>query len=403
MSASPKIFHLSYDDFGLSEVYHEFQREPLFYILCDALYLPKPELNGKIAKNFERVIKKYILLRKNEFSEKLLIKAVAHAQKYFLKNYTSIQGQLKVCATIVIQEPFHQSKPNKRTLYVAGLGDIKLFSIASSPKLMFYDPEISLFSDHLSLKKRFQYITNSIGTPNYKLKITKIDADESVNFALSTYGIYNEMGIDRLFSSSTTFESKKNQVHKLFSKFKDHEHCCHYVHFSLKSEASLKEPYRALPISKNDVEAESTKSCAKSTTVTIFKALAIGMVMFCLFQLGNHYSLSPQNNAEHTSFKSPHKEPEMQLNLKSLKQPFKFPFLKERAFVIDLKNRCEKQVYIIEKLNQKIREQNKALRDLQMKNFRPLSTAHSAKYPELAETENSPPPITPTLILDEID
>lgn len=369
---SPKIFHLCQDRFGLNETYQELHKDPLFCILCDALYLPKPEEGARIAKDFERIIKKYLSIHRHNFSEKTLQKALEYAQKHFFKKYTEDQNLLKITA-FILAEPPNSEKNESRYFYIAGLGDFKLFEIQRSATLLFYDPETPKLPVNLSLKKRFQYVTNAIGHPYIKSSIIKVCAHDLGPLLLMSYGTYSSLSEEKWLHYASDFENKKNQIIRSIAKSKDKDHRKHLVYISFKNPNQLKEEEISSFTKKKH---KQIKALGLSKGVHffqwIFKISLVCILGLCILELTHNYPLFSALTANsHEHFKNPIREPDMQLNLRSLKKPNRFPFIKERAFFVDMKKKQDRQAMIIEQLTLKLQDQDKLLRDLQIKTYYP--------------------------------
>lgn len=378
---SPKIFHLSQDNFGLNETYQEFNQDPLFCVFCDALYLTKPEESPKIAKEFERIIKKYLSIHRHNFSEKTLKKALEEAQKHYSKQYDQKEHQLKIAVVIFFEPPKSGEGGSERYFYIAGLGDFKLFEVDKSSPLLFYDSETPKLPIDLSLKKRFQYVTNALGHTHFKGSILKLKANDLGPLLLMSYGTYNSLSEEKWIQWAADFTNKKNHLIRSLSKIKDKDHQKQLVYLSFKIEESRKQPEQPFLTKKNlSIEATTSKRVYYLLQWS-FKIIFIFIIGISILELTHNYPLlSSWNQNHHEFFRGPIKEPEIHLNLRSLKTPIRFPFLKERAYFIDMKRRYEKQSLLIEKLHDQIQEQDQALRDLQLKTYHsaPLFKPHPA-------------------------
>lgn len=386
---SSKIFHLYQDRFGLSETYQDIQEEALSCVLCDALYLPKPEESPQIAREFERVIKKYLSSQNHGYDEKILKKCIEHAQTHFFKKYPEDQHLLKITALIFVRPP-----PNNDTeslCYILGIGDFKLFKVDKPPSLLFYDSETSKLPLDLSLKKRFHYLTNAIGQPYLKNSVLSVPADKLSSLVIMSYGTYNTLPEEKWLQYLSDFENKKHSIIRAISRSKEKEHFKQLFYIS-----SFKETENLRGISEKPLDEKLSKIPYLPIKKSLhffqwaYKIAIVVILGLCILELTHSYPShinQPSNSLD--LLKSPIREPDMQLHLRSFKKPFRFPFIKERAFLVDLKEKYDRQVVIIDALNDRIQEQDKALRDLQIKRYKPtpLYTNHLKNN----ESEDFPP------------
>ncbi len=371
MPISSKIFHLVQDVAGINETTQEFHNTPIFCVLCDALCLTHPEKNHQISREFERVIKKYLWLQKPHLNEKTLVKALEEAQKHFLKNYAKeFIKHLKLSVLLII-EPHFQDKTRDPFLYVLGLGDFKLFQIDKSGTLIFYDPETPQLPLNLSLKKRFNCLTNVIGQNHTRTTIHKIPINVAKSLLLVSYGTYSLIPEDKWIQYTLDFENKKNLLIRSFARSKERDHLKQLLYLNLKQEEQLsQEIEQTLPPIKNEPERSPKKTFY--TLNWAFKISTLLILGLCILELTQNVTARTPRTMR-TLFRYLHKEPEMNLGLKSSNPKlFRLPLVRERAFVMDLKNKYERQSIVIEKLNNRIKEQDKALRDLQIKKLTSL-------------------------------
>lgn len=371
MPFSTKVFHLLQEAEGISETHQEFHQSSIFCILCDALYLPKPEKNKEIAKEFERVIKKYLWTQKPHLHEKTLIKALEEAQKHFLKNYAKAHKELKLSALMIIQSPPLDQKTHP-FLYIVGLGDFKLFQIDKPGGLIFYDPETPKLPLNLSLKKRFHCLTNAIGQSHARASIQKVSLDSPKSFLLLSYGTYSLIPEDKWLHYTTDFENRKSQLLRSFSKDKERDHVKHLLYLTVQQDTQEEEDNsQSLPQSFLPKPEAKLKKAVHLFNWT-FKILILVILGLCILEFTQNASAHSQRSKD-TLTRYLHKEPVMRLSLKNSNEKlFKLPLVRERAFVMDLKSKYDRQTLVIEKLNARIREQDKALRDLQIKKFKSL-------------------------------
>ena|GEM_PF-3566790 len=386
---SPKIFHLCQDRSGLNETYQEFQNDPLFCVLCDVLYLPKPEEGSRIAKDFEKIIKKYLLAQRHNFTEKTLKQALDHAQKYFFRKYAEESKVLKITTLIIVEPPKQQEDPSS-FFYVIGIGDFKLFQVDKPSSLLFYDPETPKLPANLSLKKRFQFITHAIGQPYIKGSIIRIQADQVNSLLLMSYGTYNALSEEKWIHLASDFANKKNQIIRTLSKATDKEHLKHLLYISFDSKETQKEEHKKKHSLKENHRSNPYLKFKKITHFFewVFKVSVVVILGLCILELTQNYpTLTSFNVHSSDQLRNPLREPDMKLNIRSLKKPIKIPFIKERAFIVDLKEKYERQTLIIDKLNEKIISQDRALRDLQIKTY-----YHTPFYTFKPETMNAEAP-----------
>lgn len=366
----PTISHLSLDSFGLSETIYEPKEDFLVYVLCDAICITNPSESLKISKIFEKNVREYIHLHRNEIGEKLFKKAIEHAQNYFYKNYLSFENQLKVSLVIIAQEPNVKQGPYAGKILISGVGDIKVYHLDHSLQLIYYDSEIPHLPENLSLKKRFNYITNALGTPDIKCKITSSELNQNSSLLIATYGSYHQTNKEKLFAIFSDFENKKNQVNRLIQRSREKDH--------LKSFSLITFHHQTLPENQKKIEAthlkENNKVIQDEKKERYFpmwavKIALVALVCLICLEFFNYYISTMKTSPYGPSLKNTPKEVEANLSLKSIKKPLEFPFLKERAYIIDLKEKYERQSEVIEKLQDIISEQDKALRNLQVKSY----------------------------------
>ncbi len=347
----PKIIHLSLNRYGISETFFEQHNHALFYVFCDAIYLTDPTKNNSIAHEFEKLVKQHIYRHWNELSEKALKRAVEHAQNHFFKNYTSYESQLKVSLTIIIQDPASIGS-NVPKILIAGIGDIKVYHLDSSMQLIYYDPEIPQLPENLSLKKRFHYITNAIGVPDTKCSVSSANIKPNSSLLVASYGSYHQTNKEKLFLLFSDFEQKKSQIFKLVShaKEKDHINFLSFINFREKQEAVSSIDSRVGHQEKT-LAIPSAEKKEKSFPVWILKIASVAIVSLLCLEFFNYYV-----NVSHAS--SPYsflinrstKQVQTSVNMKAIKKPLEFPFLKERAYIVELKEKFDRQSEIIKKL-----------------------------------------------------
>lgn len=364
----PKITQLSIDSFGLSETLYEPKDKILSYVICDAINLNNPSENLIIAGAFERNIRQYLQMHSSEINEKILKKAIEHAQNYFFKNFLPFENRLKVGAVIVMEHPSLHT-PGQKKVFIAGVGDIKVYHLDTSLQLVYYDSEIPKLPENLSFKKRFNYITNAIGAPDIRCSITTTDLTPESSLLISTYGGYNSSNKEKLYSLFSDFENKKAQIHKFISRNKEKDH---FRSLSLISfDSPKKEPLSSAEGKLiTDDRKQKDKEDKKERFLPMW-AIKIGLfALICLLCLEffNYYISTPKTS-NFSSEKIATKNEQENVNLRSLKKPLEFPFLKERAFIVDLKQKYENQNQVIEKLQEIIKEQDMLLRNIQIKNY----------------------------------
>lgn len=361
----PKITQLSIDSFGLSETLYEPKDKILSYVLCDAINLNNPSENLIIAKAFERNIRQYLQMHSSEISEKILKKAIEHAQNYFFKNFLPFENRLKVGAVIIIEHPSLHF-PDKKKVFIAGIGDIKVYHLDTSLQLVYYDAEIPKLPDNLSFKKRFNYITNAIGAPDIRCSITTTDITPQSSLLISTYGGYNASNKEKLYTLFSDFENKKPHIHKFIQRNKEKDH------FKSLSLISFDQPKNETSNpQETNLCAEEMKKEEKKERFFPMWAIKIGLfALICLLCLEFFNYYINATKSDHISpGKVTAKVEEENVNLRSLKRPLEFPFLKERAYIVDLKQKYENQNQMIEKLQEIIKEQDILLRNMQIKNY----------------------------------
>lgn len=363
----PTISHLSLDSFGLSETLYEPHEELLFYVLCDAINLTNPSESLKISKIFEKSIRQYILLRRNEMSEKLLRKAMEHAQNYFYKHYLSFENQLKVSVVIIVQLPTSLTGHQNKKILISGVGDLKVYHLDTSLQLIYYDSEIPQLPEALSFKKRFNYITNAIGAPDLRCRVTTSELSLDSSLLVATYGSYQQTNKEKLFSIFSDFENKKNQINKLIQKSKEKDHLKSFSLISFTKHLLLQPQDPADPPTKEEKNEIEKKE--RYFPLWAVKIALVALVCLLCLEFFNYYLNITKTSTFAASSKTAPKEVQTNLHLRSLKKPLEFPFLKERAYIVDLKEKYEKQNDVIEKLQDIISEQDKALRNLQVKSY----------------------------------
>lgn len=375
----PKILQINYDQLGVSETFFEPKSNLLFYILCDAINLSNPEKNLYIAREFEKIIKEYIHLHWTELTEKVLKKALEHAQNHFLKHYLAFENQLKIAITIIAEERKNIASET-RHLLIAGAGDVKVYQLDRTLQLIFYDPEIPQLPENLSIKKRFHYITNAIGTSNFKGSITTAQLKPDSSLLIATYGAYNKVTKVKLFSLFSNIDQKKSQIYKLLTKSKDKDHMSFFSHISFKSKMlpyTHDTPVKPSPL-HHTLFSESKKE--KHFPVWILKIASVAIVSLLCLEFFNYYINLTKTTPYHLLVDEEPKSVQTSIDLKSLKKPLELPFIKERAYIVDLKEKYEQQSQVIEKLQSIVNEQDKALRDLQVKNFFQNDTISAKSY-----------------------
>lgn len=367
MRPASKIFHIYQDRQNLCETLLELQNEPLFCILCDVLYLPDPDQNARISKEFERTIRKYLWFQKQFLTEKTLSKALEQAQKYFIKNYEGQSKNLKISALILIEEP-KKKATDSRSCLVCGVGDFKLFKVDKPSSLLFYDIETPQLPLNLSLKKRFNYLSNVIGSTNLQSSVQRLNLSQTKALLVISYGTYNLIPEEKWLQYATDFENKKNLIFRSLFRSKDKDHLKHYMYISLDCPYQSKQHSTQNTPSLTLTSPKSRLSPVLTGLIWSSKIIAVLILGLCILELTQHKS-SLKQFAFYERLKNPLKEPEMSLNFRSMKRPMRFPLVRERAYLIDLKEKNDRQTLVIEKLHNKVREQDKALRDLQVKHF----------------------------------
>lgn len=375
----PKILQINHDHLGICETFFEPKSNLLFYVLCDAININNPEKNLSISREFEKIIKEYLHLHWTELTEKILKKALDHAQNHFLKNYLSYENQLKIAITIIVEES--KGTPSEiKNLLIAGAGDIKVFQLDKTLQLLFYDPEIPQLPENLSLKKRFHYITNAIGPPNFKCSITSAQLKPDSSLLISTYGAYSKSNKTKLFSLFSNLEQKKPQVYKLLVKSKDKDHLGIFAHIAFKPK-NLNSYSHETPAKTNFPHSfflDSKKE--KHFPVWALKIASVAIVSLLCLEFFNYYLKLTKTTPYNLFVDDVPKSVQTSIDLKSLKKPLELPFIKERAYIVDLKEKYDQQSKVVEKLQSIVNEQDKALRDLQVKNFYQNDTISAKSY-----------------------
>ncbi|MCH9633683.1 MAG: hypothetical protein S4CHLAM7_04150 [Chlamydiae bacterium] len=387
---SPKIFHLCQNRLGLTETYQEFNREPLLCVLCDALHLSKPEENASISKDFEKIIKKHLLIQRHNFTEKSLKKTLDHAQKHLNTKYAQEAHLLKVSVLILIEAPNSEEEDEKK-FYICGVGDFKVLEINNPSSVLFYDSETPSLPLELSLKKRFHYLTNVIGQSTMKASTHKFSSKQIPDFLILSYGSYSSIGEDKWEQIVSEFETKKNNLIRLVSKSNEKEHSNLLVYISLQDH-EIKNKKSAIETKLNKPPSTSYFNFKKAfySLKWTLKVLVVLILGICIFELTQKTSmLSSFNNSTYDSVKSSVREPQKSLNLTSFNSPSKFSFIKERAYIVDLKEKYDRQTLTIEKLNMRIRDQEKLLRDQQIKTYLPIPVVEIPKQKQLGERSTS--------------
>lgn len=353
---------MSLDHFGMGETYFEPCSSSLVYILCDAVYLPRPEESIKVSKSFEKVVREYIQQHAHELNETTLKKAIDHAQSYYSKNYYAFEGQLKLALVIILQLPNGSANELNKNIFIASIGDIKIYKIEESFKLVYYDPEIPRLPENLTLKKRFSYMTNSIGALTPKVTVIRYEIEPTTTLLIATYGSYHQIEEDKPIGNLPDLEAKKIHLSKILSKSKEKEHfqCFGIISFENKTPLT-----HVSSLSSENIQ-EDDKSLRKELHFPTW-AIKIGMAaILCLlcFELFNYYlKISKFSLYPHTTLHLI-KEKDTTLNLKPLKRSLEFPFLKERAYISELKEKNIGHLQKIENLQKIINEQDKTLREL---------------------------------------
>lgn len=388
----PKITQLSLNRFGISETFLEQHNNPLLYVFCDAIYLTDPTKNNQIAHEFEKLVKQHIFRHWNELSEKTLKKAVEHAQNHFFKNYTSEESQLKVSLTIIIQDPESIDSDTPKIL-IAGIGDIKVYHLDSSIQLIYYDPEIPQLPENLSLKKRFHYITNAIGVPDTKCNVSSASIKPNSLLLVASYGSYHQTNKEKLFSLFSDFEQKKNQIFKLISRTKEKDHANFFSYFNFQGkQKGLGSVDLNTSQQENIQTTPNLKKKEKSFPSWILKIASVAIVSLLCLEFFNYYINVSQPSSSHSFLMNRSAKPiQTSTNLKTLKKPLEFPFLKERAYIVDLKKKFDCQSEVINKLQTIINDQEDALRDMQVKSFYKHETISAKSYrPDSGSTNPQP-------------
>lgn len=365
----PKIVQFHLDRFGISETFFDAHIDATFLVVCDAINLKNPEQNNPIARSFEKIIKQYIYFHWNDISEKTLRKAIEYAQHYFLKNYLTFENQLKISLVIIAFLP--DSSDTTAKLLITGVGDIKIYQLDQSLELFYYDSEISHLPENLSNSKRFHYITNAIGAPELNYDVISIDVDINTKFLIATYGSYHQTSKEKLYTLFADPELKKNHVHKfLTNSFNENDHTKLFSYITLRnaqepktsSTANLIEQYFALnqgPLYKRN----------RLLPIWLLKIVLGAVISLLCLECFNYYLHLTKTSVKVPSQKGNFKEIHTIFNVKTLKKPLELPFLKERAYIIDLKEKYDQKVETISKLQQIVNEQDKTLRNLQVKKF----------------------------------
>lgn len=380
MPYRPKIRQLSYDEFGIGETFFELQSKRLIYVCCDALYLKDPSQNVRIAQEFEKVIRNYLLQNLEQPSEKTLRKALERAQNYFFKQHLG-EDQLKVSAIIIIEAP--STNKETRTLIIAGLGDLKLFSVQNSSKLFFYDPEIPQLPEDLSLKKRFDYITNAIGLPHSRFTFTQIQLNPEAALFIAAYGVYQKLDSSKITYFFTDFNTKKNQLHKLITKSKEKEHLS-FLSCIYFDDLDIENPYTSTQNRiQNAPDSKKSTNLEKSFPIWVLKIALVAVLCLMSLEFFNRYTndsleLSLNQRAPSSVSHSRTPNPEQRLN----KEALTLPFLKERANLADLKQKQSQQTKVIHRLESIVKEQDKTLKYLQVQQLeRPQTISAKAFKP----------------------
>ena len=377
MTAQPNIIELYADEYGLNETYQEIHKAPLTFTFCDAIYLSNPKKNREIASEFEKIIKKYLILHRNDFNEKILIRAIDHAQNYFFLKYASRQKQLKISALIMIQPPHLFGQPICNNLFILAVGDIKAYHInETKPELISYDPETPLLPSDLTPLQRFQYITNAIGNPNLKKKVFKIDNIKTTQLAILTYGYYHRTPTHKFLEYILDFENKKNLLIKSITDSHDRDHSTYLSFILLKNHTqqhTLKRKPQSNLYSNRNKEVSQKKH--RFFHSYFYKSALIICSFILIVELYHHHSFSIFKS--NPNFQKNHYELELDLNRPAPKKVFQFPYLKERKTLMNLKEKNFKQNQLIEKLNRRLREQSQVLRDFQIKLYSSNEIKHT--------------------------
>ena len=365
MQLTSNLFHLLQDGKNLSETYTDLKAGPIFCVLCDALFLPNPEQNASFSKEFEKVIRKYLSFQRQDLTEKTLLKALDQAQKHFFKNYAKQAHQLKISALIILELPPQKTSPRRQCL-ICGLGDFKVLSINKPSSILFYDTATPRLPLSLSLKKRFNYLKNTIGMPQIKAHVQKMDLTKIQSLLVLSYGTYNSIPEEKWVQLSMDFTNKKSQIVRSLTRSKEKEHFKQLVYLSLKkkstetlSESAANTPLNLSPPKGNYHDLLNWIQWGSKILIVLILGL-------CIFELTQKTPFSKAGVA-FEKIKSPIKQPHMDLNIRSIQRPTRFPIVREQAYVVDLKEKNERQKLVIERLNEKIRLQDQSLRDMQVK------------------------------------
>ena len=249
-------------------------------------------------------------------------------------------------------------------------------------QLIYYDSEIPQLPENLSLKKRFNYITNAIGVPDMKCSISSSALKRDSSLLVATYGSYHQTNKEKLFSLFSDFEQKKNHIYRLIyrSKEKDHFRFFSFINFKKQPENFLLQGYNSSP-DQESYKSSKSKKKEKSFPSWIVKIASVAIISLLCLEFFNYY-LNVSQNASPYSFllKDEEKSVHTNLNGKSLKKPLELPFLKERAYIIDLKEKYDSQAQVIEKLQIVIKGQEEALRNMQLKTLHKHETISAKSY-----------------------
>ncbi len=383
----PKITQLSLSQFGLDETHLEPNDEPFSIVICDVISISTEIDARKVGLDFEKNIKEYLEMHHNDLSVKLLKRSVERAQNYFFKQYLKYEGLLKISLLILLKTPKLTASSSPDKVLVTSMGDIKFFSLDSSIQLAYYDAKSPQLPDNLSTKKRFSYLNNAIGCKDLNFNYSEIPVEPRTSLLMATYGSYQQTPQDKLYALFSDYENKRHLVGKLMTKSKGKSDLRSFllIDFQKKAHPDFSSPL-ALSSSKLPHHELSSKK-VRLFPVWAIKIACVAVVCLLSLEFFNHYLNSQRDTTERNLGVGRPKEIHTQFTLKSIKKPLEFPFLKERAYIVDLKDRYKRQLELIDKLQQIINEQDKTLCELQVKEF----------YQQEAVTSNNSPQSEPHL------
>jgi hypothetical protein len=131
---------------------------------------------------------------------------------------------------------------------------------------------------------------------------------------------------------------------------------------------------------KSDLREEENKKREPYIPIWAIKIGLVALVCLLCLEFFNYFLNNTKRTQYPISRNVTPKEVQTNITLRALKKPLEFPFLKERAYIVDLKEKYERQTDVIEKLQEIISEQDKALRNLQVRNYYQPDTISVKSY-----------------------